>query len=100
MEIAPHVAKQTIVPASVLAGLTRHPPPGVVRVSRSVPMGSSVITVRDCMDLRIVSDLPTPCSFAPAAGAAGNESSDVPLLQGRGVEKAYRGPQGGSRGAS
>jgi ABC-type branched-subunit amino acid transport system ATPase component len=56
-------------------------------------MGSSVIAVRDSLDLRIVSDLPTPCSFAAPAGAAGNESSDVPLLQVRGLQKAYGGLQ-------
>jgi ABC-type branched-subunit amino acid transport system ATPase component len=56
-------------------------------------MDSSAIAVRDSLDLRIVSDLPTPCSFASPAGLAGFESSDVPLLHVRELQKAYGGLQ-------
>jgi ABC-type branched-subunit amino acid transport system ATPase component len=56
-------------------------------------MGSSVSAVQDSLDLRIVSDVPTPRSFTSPARAAGNERSDVPLLQVRGLQKAYGGLQ-------
>ena len=56
-------------------------------------MGSSVIEVQDSLDLRIVSDLPAPRSLAPSARTAGNERSDLPLLQVRGIQKAYGGLQ-------
>jgi ABC-type branched-subunit amino acid transport system ATPase component len=56
-------------------------------------MGSSVSAVQDSLDLRIVSDVPTPRSFTSPARAAGNERSDVPLLQVRGIQKAYGGLQ-------
>ena len=56
-------------------------------------MGSSVIAVQDSLDLRIVSDLPAPRSLAPSARTAGNERSDLPLLQVRGIQKAYGGLQ-------
>jgi ABC-type branched-subunit amino acid transport system ATPase component len=56
-------------------------------------MGSSVIAVQDSLDLRIVSDLPAPRSVAPSARTAGNERSDLPLLQVRGIQKAYGGLQ-------
>ena len=56
-------------------------------------MGSSVIAVQDSLDLRIVSDLPGPRSLALPARVAGNERSDVPLLQVRGIQKAYGGLQ-------
>jgi len=56
-------------------------------------MGSSVIAIQDSLDLRIVSDVPAPRSFTSPARAAGNERSDVPLLQVRGIQKAYGGLQ-------
>jgi len=56
-------------------------------------MGSSVSAVQDSLDLRIVSDVPTPRSLTSPARAAGNERSDVPLLQVRGLQKAYGGLQ-------
>ena len=56
-------------------------------------MGSSVSAVQDSLDLRIVSDVSAPRSLAPPAQAAGNERSDVPLLQVRGIQKAYGGLQ-------
>src|SRR3984885_8063297 len=56
-------------------------------------MGSSVIAVQDSLDLRIVSDVPAPRSFTSPARAAGNERSDMPLLQVRGIQKAYGGLQ-------
>ena len=56
-------------------------------------MGSSVIAVQDSLDLRIVSDVLAPRSLTPPAQAAGNEKSDVPLLQVRGIKKVYGGLQ-------
>jgi ABC-type branched-subunit amino acid transport system ATPase component len=56
-------------------------------------MDSSALAVRDSLDLRIVSDLPTACSFAPPTGRGANESGDVPVLQVRQLQKAYGGLQ-------
>jgi branched-chain amino acid transport system ATP-binding protein len=56
-------------------------------------MGSSVVAVQDSLELRIVSDLPVPRSFAPLTSAFESERSDVPLLQVLGLQKAYGGLQ-------